>query len=123
MVDLPEPTRPSRATCSPALTVKLSAVERPLRRARIAEADIAELDRALDLRQLQRVALGAFRRHLHHLVDLPVGGARRVRRESNWEIWASGAIARPARIEQAIRPPMVSSRSAIMVTPTITTPA
>ena len=30
-------------------------------------------------------------------------------RDSSCEIWASGAIARPARIEQAIRPPMVSS--------------
>jgi hypothetical protein len=44
-------------------------------------------------------------------------------RDSNCEIWASGAIARPARIEQAISPPIVISCLAISPTPTTTTPA
>jgi hypothetical protein len=44
-------------------------------------------------------------------------------RDSKLAIWPSGATARPARIEQAMRPPMVRLCEAIRSTPTTTTPA
>src|SRR5436190_572101 len=53
------------------------AVERPLGRAGIAEADVSELDLAFDSGELERLALRPLGRHLHHLVDLAVGGPRR----------------------------------------------